>query len=186
MKAARYNFLGLICLSALTLFSTDSPSYAQDTSTNTEEHQFWVNLGAGGSWVQHGLGEDKGGISGGMSLSYRQGGSLFSVRGVENAEFELNLWGNSGNPESIWDIGALYGRIAKASWGLASISGGVGIVGVSHQQEISSLHLGIPMEGQLFWTPTSILGIGIYGFANWNSEKSFAGVLFCLQIGKLR
>lgn len=121
-----------------------------------------------------------------MSLSYRRGSSLFSVRGVANAEFELNLWGNSGNPESVWDIGALYGRIAKASWGLASISGGVGIVGVSAQQENSSLHLGIPMEGQLFWTPTSMLGIGIYGFANLNSEKSFAGVLFCLQIGKLR
>lgn len=131
MKAARYNFLGLICLGAFTLFPTDSPSYAQDTSTNTEEHQFWVNLGAGGSWVQHGLGEDKGGMSAGMSLSYRKGSSLFSVRGVENAEFKLDLWGYSGPPESVWDIGALYGRIAKASWGPASISAGVGIVGVS-------------------------------------------------------
>jgi hypothetical protein len=30
------------------------------------------------------------------------------------------------------------------------------------------------------------MGIGRYGFADINAERSFAGVTFCLQIGKLR
>jgi hypothetical protein len=186
MKAVRYNLLGLICLGALSLFPTDSRSYAQDTSSSTREHHYWANMGGGGSWVHGGLGEDEGGISGGISLSYQTGSNLFSIRGVENEEFKLDLFGYSGPPEKIWDVGVLYGRIAKASWGLASISGGVGIVGVSDDEEITSYHLGIPLESQLFWTPISTMGIGIYGFANLNFEKSFVGALACVQIGKLR
>jgi hypothetical protein len=186
MKTVRHNFLALICLGALILFPGDSHSYAQDTSSNIEEHHFWANMGGGGSWVHGGLGEDEGGISGGMSFSYQKGSNLFSIRGVVNEEFKLDLWGYSGPPEAVWDVGALYGRIAKASWGLASISGGVGIVGASEYEGVTSYRLGIPVEGQLFWTPTSILGIGIYGFANLNSKKSFIGALACVQIGILR
>ncbi|OGC85459.1 MAG: hypothetical protein A2142_08440 [candidate division Zixibacteria bacterium RBG_16_48_11] len=186
MKAAPYNFLGLICLGALTLLPTHSHSYAQDTSNNTKEQHYWVNLGGGFGWVHGGLGGDPAGVSGGLSLSYSKGSSLFSIRGVVNEEFKLDLWGYSGPPESVWDVGVLYGRIAKASSGLASISAGVSIVGASLDEGTLPLRLGIPIEGQLFWTPTSVVGIGIYGFANWNSEKSFLGALLSLQIGKLR
>jgi hypothetical protein len=186
MKAVRHNFLTLICLGTLTFCWGDSRSYAQDTSSNTKEHHYWVNMGGGGSWVHGGLGEDEGGISGGISLSYQTGSSLFSIRGVENEEFKLDLFGYSGPPEKVWDIGVLYGRVAKASWGLASISGGVGIVGASDDEGITSYRLGIPVESQLFWTPISTMGIGIYGFANLNSKKSFIGALACVQIGILR
>ena len=186
MQAVRHNFLTLICLGALTLFPTDSRLYAQNTSINTKEHHYWVNMGGGFGLVNGGLGESEGGISGGLSLSYQTGSSLFSIRGVINEEFKLDLWGYSGPPERVWDVGVLYGRVAKASWGLASISGGVGIVGASEYEGSSSLHMGIPVEGQLFWTPSYRLGIGIYGFANLNTEKSFAGALLCLQIGRLR
>lgn len=186
MKAVRHNFLALICLGALILLLTDSYSYAQDTSSNTKEHRYWVNMGGGGSLVHGGLGEDEGGISGGGSFSYQTGSSLFSIRGVESEEFKLDLFGYSGPPEKVWDIGVLYGRVAKASWGLASISGGVGIVGVSDDEGITSHHIGLPIESQLFWTPSSRVGIGIYGFANLNFEKSFVGALLCVQIGILR
>ena len=186
MKAVRYNLLGLICLGALTLFPTDSRSYAQDASSNTEEHHYWLNVGGGFGWVHGGLGEDPAGVSGGISLSYQKGSSLFSIRGVGNEEFKLDLWGYSGPPERVWDIGVLYGRITKASYGLASISGGVSIVGASEYEGITCYRIGFPVEGQLFWTPSSMVGIGIYGFANLNSEKSFIGALLCLQIGILR
>lgn len=186
MKPPRYNLLGLICLGALTLFPADSRSYAQDTSGNSQEHHYWVNLGSGIGWVDGGLGEDWGGISGGVSFSYQAGPSLFSIRWVAIAELQLDLWGTSGPAEGVWDVGALYGRIAKTSWGLASISAGLGLVGVSDDQGVTTYHPGIPVESQLFWTPSSTFGIGIYGYANLNSEKSFLGALLCLQIGKLR
>ena len=183
MKTVRRNLLALICLGVLILLLTNSSLFAQDKSSGTEERHFWANVGGGGSWVRSGLGEDEGGISGGISFSYQTGSNLFSIRGVENEEFKLDLFGYTGPPDKVWDMGVLYGRVAKASWGLASISAGVGLVGISHN-DISSYHLGIPIESQLFWTPISTLGVGIYGFANLNSEKSFVGALLCLQIGK--
>ncbi len=185
MKALRHSFLALICFGALISCPGDSRSYAQDTSGKGNESHYWANIGGGFAVVHGGLGEDDGGVSGGISFSYQKGSSLFSVRGVENSEFKLDLFGYSGPPEKVWDIGALYGRVAKASYGLASISAGVGIVGASDCEGNSFHRPGIPVEGQLFWTPSSVLGFGICGFADFNSEKSFAGVLFCLQIGLL-
>lgn len=185
MKLVKHNFLGLICLGALIFLLTNSYSYAQNASSDTKEDYFWVNMGGGFASVSGGLGEDEGGISGGIGFSYCRGSSLFSIRGIINEEFKLDLWGYSGPPDRVWDIGALYGRAAKVSWGVASISAGIGLVGMSHN-EISSYRLGITLENQIFWTPISTMGIGIYGFANLNSEKSFVGALVCLQIGRLR
>jgi hypothetical protein len=185
MGTVRISLLALICLSALILFPIDCRLYAQNTSSHAEEHYFWANIGGGGCWVHGGLGEDEGGVSGGISLSYQKGSNLFSIRYVDNEEFKLDLFGYSGPPDAVWDVGVLYGRAAKASYGLASISAGLGLVGMSHN-DISSYRLGIPIEGQLFFTPVSILGLGISSFANINSKKSFLGALLCLQIGRLR
>ena len=46
--------------------------------------------------------------------------------------------------------------------------------------------VGLPIEGQLLFMPSPLLGIGLYGFANINAKKSFIGILACAQIGKLR
>ena len=145
-----------------------------------------VNLGGGFCWVHGGLGEGNPGVSGGISLSYRKGSNLFTIRAVETSEFELYLWGYTGPLDEVWDVGVLYGRITKSDRGMASLSGGVGIVGASDYGRAASHRAGIPIEAQLFWIASDRLGLGIYGFANVNSDRSFAGALFCLQIGKLR
>ncbi|MDI6767679.1 MAG: hypothetical protein QME52_12730 [Bacteroidota bacterium] len=77
----------------------------------------------------------------------------------------------------------LYGRAAKATYGAASVSGGISIM--SESPNTSFTTVGIPLEAQLIWTPISVFGIGFKGFANVNSKKSFGGGLLCLQIGKL-
>lgn len=182
MNTAKHNFIRLICLCALTLFPFVSQASPPDRSAQTKERHYWANMGGGFASVPGGLGEDDGGISGGLSLSYRIGGSLFSIRAVENSEFKLDLWGYSGPPDKVWDIGMLYGRVTKATHGLASISAGVGIVGASHNGKGLPLHMGIPLDVQLFWTPSSVLGFGIYGFANVNAYKSFYGMLVCVQL----
>jgi hypothetical protein len=187
MNAVKHVFLAFICFGALISCLGDSRLYAKETSGYIKDQHYWANLGGGFAWVHDGLGDADGGISGGMSLSYQNGGSLFSIRGVENAELKLDLWGeDSGPPDVVWDIGALYGRVAKASFGVASISGGLSVVGFSKGEGRSSYRPGIPIESQLFWTPSNVLGFGLYGFADLNSQKSFAGVLFCLQIGFLK
>lgn len=180
----RHYFLLVMCVVALVLSTWSQVIYAQDTSNHGKAKHYWVNAGFGFSSPQF---RDGIPFSMGMSFSYQTGKSLISLRSVYNIDVSFNIFG--GPPplaETAWDIGVLYGRIAKASYGFASISGGVSIVGGLRAEEGSFLNAGIPIEGQLFWTPTSLVGVGIYGFANLNKERSFAGALLCIQIGKLR
>ena len=187
MLKIQYYFLLCIGLVGLILSTGGSIVYGQDISRDSSAQFGWVNGGLGASSVSGGLGESSFGVSPGVSFSYQLGNNLYSVRHVYNVEFQINVFGVSSPLEAVWDVGILYGRISKASSGFAAISGGVSIVGaVRHHEERTIITAGFPVEGQLFWTPLDFFGIGIYGFANLNKEKSFIGALFCIQIGKLR
>ena len=90
----------------------------------------------------------------------------------------------------------------QASYCFASISSGISLVGgvrrgrylsssggwfgTNYYEQDSFVTVGIPVEGQLFWMQLNFLGIGLYGFANLNAEKSFIGALLCIQLGKPR
>jgi hypothetical protein len=178
MRMVRYYSLFLMCLVGSALHPGNSPIYAQDTSNNSKAKVYWANAGLGGSSF---------GFSGGASLSFLLGRSPVSIRYVNNGTGDL------GPQQTVWDIGALYGeKNAIASWGFASISGGIGIVGGVYRRCSGKcewrefLTVGIPVEGQIFWNPFSFLGIGIYGFGDLNLEHPFAGALLCVQVGKLR
>jgi hypothetical protein len=56
----------------------------------------------------------------------------------------------------------------------------------SKYEELNFVTAGVPIEGQLFWTPFSFWGFGICAFADLNKERSFWGALICLQFGVLR
>jgi hypothetical protein len=45
--------------------------------------------------------------------------------------------------------------------------------------------VGIPVAGQLLWTPSPYIGLGIYGYANLNPEEPFAGALLGVELGSL-
>lgn len=181
MKKVHCVCLGLFWLAALVCLSSASQASRPKEAILNRDRHIWVNVGSGFASVPKGLGEDDGGLAAGASLSYRNGGSLFSVRWVTNFEFQLDIWGESGPAETVWDLGALYGRVAKAEHGMASMSAGVGVVGGSREGNRVPLHMGIPVDIQLFWTPSSVVGIGIYGFADVNSYKHFRGLLLCIQ-----
>lgn len=186
--AVRDHCFLFISTAALTLFTGNPDLYAQDSYRKVEEDHYWFNAG---------LGTSSFGGSLGISASYQTGRSLASVRFIYNEEF--NILGPSPS-ESVWDFGALYGINAKGSLVFASVSGGVSFVtGVRRGKYLGSsgwfssnyesepfVTVGIPVEGQLFWTPLNFLGIGFYGFANLNPEKSFVGALLSIQLGKLR
>jgi hypothetical protein len=180
-KTMRHRWTALCALGALSLVLACTCPFAQAAHGDTEEPQYWGNIGGGAARVGKGLGEDDGGVAGGVSLSYQKGKNLFSIRGVEVTEFKLDLWAPTGPAATVWDIGVLYGRIARAEHGFASLGAGVALVGISDGY-VTFHRAGIPMECQLFWTPGSHLGFGFYGFANLNKEKSFVGALFCLQL----
>jgi len=119
----------------------------------------------------------------GLGLYYKKENELYSLRITGTVEPRMHMWGNQPD-ESITECGVLYGRATKASYGVASVSGGISIVVASLYTSFTTV--GIPLEAQLILTPTKIFGIGFKGFANLNPQKSFGGLLFCLQIGKLR
>jgi hypothetical protein len=195
MMTVQYRFVLFLCFVALILCTANSPIYAQEAFFNCPAKLYWINAGLGGSSF---------GISPGVCLSYRNRGNLISIRFIYNEEINLQIFGPGPSPsESVWDLGALYGRNAKTLHGLASVSGGVSLVGgvrrgrylsnsggwwssTDSYEKLTFLTVGVPIEVQLFWTPLSSLGIGIYGFANLNRQKSFAGALLCVQIGKLQ
>lgn len=96
--------------------------------------------------------------------------------------------------KSLNDYSILYGRAFTSSAFLASLGGGLGFVdgsisnGLFSEEEPEEIEMiiGLPLEAQLFWRPLRFLGLGLYGFANINSEESFYGCTLALQIGKLR
>lgn len=45
--------------------------------------------------------------------------------------------------------------------------------------------LGVPLEAQLFWRFSTVVGLGLYGFGNLNSEAAFGGATLALQVGRL-
>ena len=163
-----------------------------------QKANYWFNIGLGAGFVGGGFGSNNadkpGAPSFGMSFSTQKKRGLVSIRFIYNKEL---IFLKIKPLETAWDLGVLYGKIARKSFGFVSISGGVSCVGgvrrgsfinlgeyTFHYEKQPFITLGIPLESQLFWTPSPYIGFGIYGFANFNPEKSFFGGLFCIQLGK--
>lgn len=150
-----------------------STAIAQDS---TYSRLTWFNAGIGASSLEK---SDRLALSAGATMSLQRGEHLVSIRFVNNELLFANPWGIvfGGDPKKIvvWDLGVLYGRIARATFGFASIGGGIAFVGGDASA------FGIPLEAQIFWAPSSSFGIGLYVFANFNRVRSFAGALACVQ-----
>jgi hypothetical protein len=160
---------------ALTLFFMKANAlYAQSQECVSETHSYWINLGIGG-------GTFEGVISANVSYQFKR--NILSIRGVETGEW----YGNNG----MWDIGILYGLATNPSHTQAAVGIGVALVGGKSEESLLpdnaiKKRIGLPIELQLFFRPIRFVGMGLYGFANINSEKSFVGVSLSLQFGKLR
>ena len=162
----------------------NSEACAQDNPNKNNTQNYWAIIGFGGSSV--------GWVANGANLSYQTGKHIISIRGI------LAIGSQYGD-YYVWDVGALYGRCFKGQSTFISMSGGIGMVRginvitiydnwirVGQRRTEWFTTIGIPVETQLYWTPISFLGIGLYGFANLNTEESFIGALASIQIGKLR
>lgn len=181
------------CLMSQDVQSDTTPVSKNKTSNSVNN---WINAGIGGCSV---------GLSSGANFSHQSGKKIISVRATYNEE--LNIFGPTPS-EQAWDVGVMYGGIAKSKYGFASISAGLGLVGgvkrgrylgynrddscgwffirIDQYEKIDFLTFGIPAEIQAFWTPFSKLGIGVTVYGNLNPEKPFAGLLVSIQVGDLR
>jgi hypothetical protein len=136
-------------------------------------------------WVAAGLGVGSEDFAGDAGVSYQHGIHLFSFRVAASA----GLF-----DDQFSDIALLYGRATRtardryragAAIGLAAVDGCVGgsLFGdCQHRRTV----VGLPLEAQLAWLPATFLGFGLYGFADFNRTRSFAGVTLSVQLGRVR
>ena len=137
------------------------------------ESEYWINGGFGPAKPNYGFG---------LTGSYRTGLHIFSARFLYSTEVTI-----LSDPGELLEGAILSGLAWSTTYGLISLETGIGFVGgswdLSGQSEIESFTtIGLPVAVQLFWTPTEKLGIGLYGFANFNSKENMGGLLFCLQL----
>jgi len=183
-----------------------SRAYAtEDSAASRPPRLGWVNLGIGpcscSAWSA---------VSGMISYSTTAKGSgkilTFRYSRADEWEGDIIGWGDPRPLESIWDLGVLYGAITKRRFGFASVVAGLTLVGGVKRgafigseggwfghDDYEARHfttVGIPIEAQAFWTPPSSFGLstglGLELYANLNPVRSYKGVNFCLQFGKVR
>jgi hypothetical protein len=135
-------------------------------------------------WLGGGLGAGSEDFAGSLNGSYQFGGNVVSLR----------VSGTAGIfDDGFGDYAVLYGRALLPSdrRNHASVGIGVGLVngcsggGLAGCQGVPKV-IGLPIEVQAIWHPGSLVGVGLYGFANINDARSFAGLTFGLQVGRLR
>lgn len=124
-------------------------------------------------WASGGVGVGSGGGAVGAALYYERRGTLIGVRTVAAGR----VMGGSQ-----FDVGVLYGYATRSPRGFTALAAGLAMVDYGDE----STTIGIPLQFQAMWTPTSVVGLGVTLFGDINTEKSFGGWLLCLNIGKVR
>jgi len=126
-------------------------------------------------------------------MSLRSGRHLLGARWVQGSRFDLSL--GPGTGKDVGEVSALYGRGSGGPRWWRSAGIGLGMVyGTEYRQvddwipeerEIGPT-IGLALEGQLNWHPSRLVGIGLLGFGNVNSDSPFGGLLLAVQVGRLR
>ncbi len=159
----------------LVLLVFDSGTVSAQTVLGPRRDTFWLGAGLG-------VGSED--FAGTLNGSYQFGGNVVSVRASATAGIFDDGFG---------DYALMYGRALRPSNQRyhASIGTGIGLVhgceggGLGGCDDVANV-VGIPIEVQAFWHPGSVVGVGLYGFANVNEARSFAGLTLGLQAGRLR
>jgi hypothetical protein len=139
-------------------------------------------------WLGAGLGVGSEDFAGSANLSYQHGAHLVSLRVAGTAGLFDDGFG---------DVALLYGRATRppesryragAGLGVALVDGcaSPGDGGLFAGCDDRGTVLGLPIEAQLSWLPAEFLGLGLYGFADFNRARSFAGLTLTVQLGRVR
>lgn len=126
-----------------------------------------------------------------LAYHYQVNAHLFTLRALWTG----NLCFVCDDMNESWDVALLYGRATRLEELHASLSVGAGVLGgdrtdrvVTGQVQMRNIatKVSAALQAQLFLTLNQSFGVGLYGFANLNSQRSFYGLTLNLQIGKLR
>ena len=157
-----------------------SPAGAQDTSavvTHAPDRSH--------AWLGLGLGAGSEGFAGSAHLSYQHGVHLLSLRyAATSGLFE----------DAFHDVAILYGRTTHTpdSRYRAGVALGVGLAdgcaggGIFSNCSKKPTVVGLPVEAHLAWLPSRWIGLALYGFADFNKVRSFAGLTLGFLVGSFR
>ena len=127
------------------------------------------------------------------ALTRRQ---LITVRALALEETEGCINCAPGSLDRTLAAGVLYGVAAHSRAGLASLAAGIGGARVRRMvatgaetapfvRRTERTVASIPVEAQLFWRPLRFVGYGVAAVADLNPERSLAGLLLGVQLGRL-
>lgn len=110
----------------------------------------------------------------------------FHLRAIETNSREYN--------ENTWEISFLYGRCKQiGNWHISGASGVAVIGGYRYSDlwgqngaEPMDTMIGFPLEGQIYWSPVSFVGLGVYAYANVNTSQPIGGIGLSLKVGHIR
>jgi hypothetical protein len=163
---------------ALALSIPRVPAHAQENAPAVRD-SYWLSVGLGAGT------ED---FSGHAALAYVHGPHLFAIRTAATSGLFDDGFG---------DLALVYGRATRSNDGRlrASLGAGIALVdgcispgegGLFSSCVDQSAVAGFPIEAQVAWLPAGFLGVGLYGFADFNRTRSFGGVTLGLQLGRVR
>ncbi len=150
---------------------------------STDHHPWWVNLGGGGAFIGNDFTMTAGAI-----YSYQFESTIVSARilGLTNENPTVQEIHATTTNYKFADYGILYGPIWHfGNWYVAA-TGGIGLVRAAYERPsgISTVtSFSVPLEAQLGYRISPTTGVGLYPYASINTEKSFWGVLACVQLG---
>jgi hypothetical protein len=154
------------------LLAVLSTAHAQAPATRAAPRvTLWMGGGYGRGAAEQFAGAEEAFV---VNLSAQRGHLLLSSRvaAVSSSIFDTS-----------WDLGLLAGL---ASAGRHPIHVGAGL-GLGYAEPMPGKGVvTVPAELQVFWRPTAVVGVGLYGFATLNSTDSFGGAALAFQVGRLR
>lgn len=153
-------------------------------------HPFWVNVGIVLA------ADDMVGAAIGVTHA-RTAHQLITLRALAVEEWAFCINCAPGSLDRTLEAGLLYGVAAQSRAAVASVAAGVGGARVRRTvatgadsapffRQTERTVASIPVEAQLFVRPLRLLGLGVAGVVDLNPERSLAGVLVGVQLGRLR
>lgn len=134
-------------------------------------------------WFQIGYGTGSLNQTGGAGITFQFHQTVFTVRYTANGE---------SDGKQLYDIAALIGVGKSIEYFHSSMSIGVGVVGGSERNgtypamvEIEPVII-FPIEAHIHYILSSFISVGMTGFFDFNRRHSLGGIIFGIQIGKLR
>jgi hypothetical protein len=135
------------------------------------------------AWGTVGLGAGSEGFAAMVGLDLEVQRNLISVRTTGVARLFEN---------SLQDVALLYGRVYRGKQGMVAASIGVSAMngdlctGLFRPCTHLDSRFGLPLAVQTSWHTLRIIGLSLYGFANFNNARSFGGLVAAVEVGRLR